>query len=92
MQACAARMMTRALYDVQSADILSRLKWNTLETRCKQMKQLFMFKLLNDLSAPHQTKSFTKIKDNDNYYTLRNSETDLVLPGPKTNVLKLSFK
>ena len=36
--------------------------------------------------------SFIKTSDCDKRYQLRNSETDLALPRPRTNFLKRSFK
>ena len=85
-------MITSASYDVLSADLLQRLNLNTLESRRKKLKLSFLYKTLNEQAAPTLAKLFVKIKENENLsYILRNSATDLALPGPKRNFLKRSF-
>ena len=51
-----------------------------------------MHKILNDQSAPHLRASCEKPNDCNISYNLRNLETDLALPRPKTNFLKHIFK
>ena len=51
-----------------------------------------MYKILNDQSAPHLRAFCEKPNDCKINYNLRNLETDLALPTPKTNFLKHIFK
>ena len=51
-----------------------------------------MYKILNDQSAPHLRASCKKSYYCNINYNLRNLETDLALPRPKTNFLKHIFK
>ena len=79
-------------YDITLVDVLDNLKWKHLETRSSHIKATIMYKILNDQSAPHLRASFTKLNASNINYNLRNLETDLALPRPKTNFLKRSFK
>ena len=53
----AGRVITGSSYDVRSVDVLNNLNWKTLETRRFHTKATLMYKILNDLSAPHQSNS-----------------------------------
>ena len=92
VQSRAARVITGTNYDTRSVDILAKLEWKTLQARRKQMKSILIYKILNEQSAPYLRNSFIKTSDCDKRYQLRNSETDLALPRPRTNFLKRSFK
>ena len=50
-----------------------------------------MFKILHDQSAPLLRNLFLKVEDCQDNYDLRNRDTDLALPKPKTNYLKRSL-
>ena len=92
LQSRAARVITGADYDIRSADILADLDWVTLDKRRAKLKSVLMFKILNHQSAPYLNESFNKLQNCNKKYELRNTETDLALPKPKTNFLKRSFR
>ena len=50
-----------------------------------------MYKILNNLAAPNLNHMVPKIRNCPISYNLRNSDTDLVLPKPKTEFKKRSF-
>ena len=92
LQNRAARVITGARFDVNSANVLEDLQWSTLDVRCHRLKSVLMYKILNEQSAPSLREKFIKIKDLNREYNLRSNDTDLALPEPKTNYLKRSFK
>ena len=49
------------------------------------MKSSFLYKIINDYTAPN-------LKESQANYNLRNSYTDLALPKPRREFLKKSFK
>ena len=51
-----------------------------------------MYKIINDHAAPNLKQLFRRCSEGDSPYDLRNRETDLVLPKPKKEFLKRSFK
>ena len=51
-----------------------------------------MLKLLHDQIAPLLHNLFLKVEDCQDNYGLRNRDTDLALPKPKTNYLKHSLR
>ena len=80
-------------YDIRSVDVLvnDNLKWKNLETSRSLVNATLMYKIvlminLSPSNSPLQNDSST------NHDNLRNLETDLALPRPKTNFLKSSFK
>ena len=92
LQNRAARVITGARFDVNSANVLEDLQWSTLDVRRHRLKSVLMYKILNEQSAPSLREKFIKIKDLNREYNLRSNDTDLALPKPKTNYLKRSFK
>ena len=50
-----------------------------------------MYKILNNVAAPNLNSMFHKMSNCPISYKLRNSNTDLVLPKPKTGFKKRSF-
>ena len=60
--------------------------------RRKRNKAILMYRILNNQGASSLKKSFTMISALEINYNLRNSSTDLVLPHPKREFLKSSFK
>ena len=92
LQNRAARVITGAKYDIRSVDVLDGLHWDTLQTRRAKVKGILMYKILNEQSAPYLRDNVIKLKDTNKKYNLRNLETNLALPKPKTNFLKRSFK
>jgi hypothetical protein len=52
-----------------------------------------MYKIINDHAAPNLKRLlFRRCSEGDSPYDLRNRETDLVLPKPKKEFLKINFK
>jgi hypothetical protein len=91
LQNRAARVITGARFDVNSANVLEDLQWSTLDVRRHRLKGVLMYNILNEQSAPSlRREKFIKIKDLNREYNLRSNDTDLALPKPKTNYLKQS--
>ena len=55
-------------------------------------KCVLLYKVLNEDYSPCLSESFVRLTNLNRGYNLRNDETDLALPKPKTNFLKRSFK
>ena len=53
---------------------------------------VLLYKVLNQNTAQCLTESLFRLRDLNRGYDLRNLETDLALPKPKTNFLKRSFR
>jgi hypothetical protein len=87
----AARVISGATYDVRSVDLLESLGWKHQELRRNYLKSVFMYKILNNHTAPNLRTSFRLNNECDNIYDLRNRETDLSLPKPNTNFGKRCF-
>ena len=68
--------------------ILESLGWETLEKRRLRNKVVLMYKILNDHSAPNLKQLFNKRNEVQTSYNLRNNQTDITLPSPKTEYLK----
>ena len=92
LQSRAARVITGANYEISSTDILNQLQWPTLDSRRSRAKSILMYKILNNQCAPCLRNLFLKVSDCDKKCDLRNTNTDLALPKPKTNFLKCSFQ
>ena len=92
LQNRAGRVIIGARFDVSSANVLEDLQWSTLDVRRDRLKSVFMYKILNEQSAPSLGEKFIKIKDLNREYNLRSNDSDLALPKPKTNYLKRSFR
>ena len=73
-------------------DVLRSLDWENLETRWYSAKATFLYKVSNDSAAPTLKDSFIDRNISQNNYNLRNSQTDLSLPKPNREFLKISFK
>ena len=87
----AARVVTRAKFDVSSSELLELLNWKNLENRFKLNKLILMYNILNNGTAPCLRDFFSARSDNNNY-NLRNYDTDLSIPKPKKEFLKRSFR
>ena len=82
----AARILTG------TADVFETLAWETLQKRRDYLKLIFIYKMiLNNLAAPNLNHMFLKMRNCLMSYNLRNSDTNLVLPKPKTEFKKRSF-
>ena len=67
------------------------LGWQTLANRRKYLKSIFIYKILNNETAPNLKEHFLKISDCPVTHQLRNSQTDLILPFPKSQFKKKTF-
>ena len=92
LQNRAARIIYGANYDTRSKDILKNLQLDSLDVRRKKLKCVFLYKVLNGISAPCLRENLERLTSLSKGYDLRDSETDLKLPKPRTNFLKRSFK
>ena len=94
LQNRAARVITGVTYDdrIRSNDLLQLLGWDTLHVRRAKLKCILLYKVLNEDYSPCLSESFVRLTNLNRGYNLRNDETDLALPKPKTNFLKRSFK
>ena len=90
LQNRAARIITFSGYEVRSSDILSFLGWYDLETRRKNQKCSFMYKVMNDL-VPSYLRELFVIINQTHEHNLRCSDINLKIPQPHTNYLKRSF-
>ena len=88
----AARVISGATYDIRSVDLLESLGWKHLELRRNYLKSVFIYKILNNHTAPNLRASFRLNNECDNTYDLRNRETDLSLPKLNTDSGKRCFK
>ena len=88
----AARVITGATYNIRSADVLETLSGEILNARRLYVKSVFIYKILNNYTAPTLKESVHKISEYENTYNLRNTNTDLALPQPKKEFLKKSFR
>ncbi len=85
-------IISDANYDINSADVLESLGWQTLEERRKRNKSILMYRILNNRVAPNLKEQFTSISDVQVNYNMRSSSTDLLVPIRKRDFLKRSFK
>ena len=94
LQNRAARVITGTRYEdrIRSSDLLKGLGWDNLRTRWAKLKSILTYKVLNDNCSPCLRESLVRLTELNRGYNLRNQETDLALPKPKTNFLKRSFK
>ena len=60
----------RATYDVRSVDLLESLGWKHLELRRNYLKSVFMYKILNNHTAPNLRTSFRLNNECDNTYMI----------------------
>ena len=68
----AARIIAGANYEVNSADVLDSLGWETLEERRIRNKSVLMYRILNGYTALTLRESFTRIGTLQGNYNLRN--------------------
>ena len=78
----AARVTSGVSYETRSSDILQLCVGEMWKT------SILMYKVLNDHTAPNLRASFIRMNDSQNDYKLRNRETDLIIPKPKSEHLK----
>ena len=84
----AARIIAGVNYEVNSADVLEFLGWETLEERRIRNKSVLMYRILNGYTALSLRESFTTVGTLQRNYNLRNSHTDLAVQIRKGTFLK----
>ena len=84
------RVICEIGHEVRSSDIRSQLSWSTLAERRTNHKLIMIYKILRDEAPTYLKNDF--ILGNDGVYNLRGSNVNVILPKPKTNFLKKSFK
>ena len=84
----AIRFITKSDYYSSTDALRVKLRWDDLCTRRKKQKLKFIFKTSNDQS-PEYLKGLFKPFSTD--YGVMNCDNKLVLPQPRTDVLKRSF-
>ena len=65
---------------------------DSFDVRRKKLKCVFLYKVLNGISAPCLAENLETLTAISRGYNLHDSETDLKLPKSQTNFLKRSFK
>ena len=76
--------------DVDHLVALDALDWNPLKTERIKAKSKLMFKLLNKIGPKSLTDLFT-FKSEVTNYKLRDVESTLCFPQPRTNSLEKKF-
>ena len=84
----AAWIIAGVSYEIDSADVLETLGWETLESRRRRMKSVFLYKILNDYTAPNLKQSLVGSYSMPASYNLRSIDTDIA----RREFLKKTFK
>ena len=79
-------------FDIGTADVFLTLGWENLDTRRDYLKSIFIYKILNNLTTPNLNGLFMRTSDRSIPYSLRQSDTNLVLPIPKSEFKKRIFQ
>ena len=61
----AARIIAGLIYEINSADVLESLGWETLESRRQRMKSVFLYTILIDYTSPNLKRSLVGSNSND---------------------------
>ena len=72
-------------------EVLTRLKWLSVEERIHYNTLVLVFKSINNLAPEKLQNLFHTVEERHNY-ALRNAEISLNLPKPRTEALKRSFQ
>ncbi|XP_028412379.1 uncharacterized protein LOC114535622 [Dendronephthya gigantea] len=90
LQNRAARVLTFSSYDTNADILLDRLGWKKLSSQRQFQKAVMVYKSLNGLAPQYMGSMFVN-RDSVNPYSLRNTNSKLAVPKPRTNYLKNSF-
>ena len=85
----------RRIFGLAAKRLLKPLKqnnWDNLDARRDYLKSIFIYKILNNLTAPILNSLLIKISDRSISYNSRQSDTNLVPPIPKSESKKRSFQ
>ena len=88
LQNRAIRVIAKSDYHPSATSLRCKLGWDNLYIRGKKQKLKLIFKTLDDQTSEHLKGLFKPFSTN---YGLRNIETKLALPKPRTDFLKRSF-
>ena len=78
----AARIIAGLSYEIDSADVLETLGWETLESKRQRIKSVFLYKILKNYTAPNLKQSLVGGGGGSpmlSSYNLRNTKTDIAL-------------
>ena len=89
LQNRAARILTFSGYDSSSGPLFEQLDWKGLETQRQIQVVVMVYKSLHGLASNYLSSLFTQ---GNISYNLRDNENKLVIPLPRTNFLKNSFR
>ena len=89
LQNRAARILTFSNYDSSSDPLFYLLGWKRLDTQRQIQEAVMVYKSLHGLAPNYLSSLFTQRNIS---YNLRDSESKLVIPLPRTNFLKNSFR
>ena len=84
----AAKILAGLSYEIDSDDVLETLGSETLESRRQRMKSVFLYKVLNDYTAPNLKRSLVGGSLVPASYNLKSTVTDIALPKPRRKFLK----
>ena len=91
LQNRSARVITSSSYEIRSKDILKQLGWETLHERRFAHTATMMYRTLNGQAPLYLKEKYTRLCDKTKY-DLRNGETNLAIPKPRTESFKKSFE
>jgi hypothetical protein len=92
LQNRAARVLTFFSYDTKADYLFEKLGWKKLECQRKFQKAVMVYKSLNDLAPDYLNSMFIdRYRSSVTNYSLRDTESKLAIPKPRTNYLKNSF-
>ena len=87
MQNRAARILLSGPYDANATDLFQNLNWKNLRNQRLYTKAIMMFKTLNGKTTDYLSTKFI-FRNDITSYRLRNSETRLALPQPRTDYVR----
>ena len=90
LQNRAARVLTFSSYDTNADRLFKELGWQKLQTQRQIQKAVMVYKSVNGLAPDYLRKKFVDRSSVSNY-SLRDTESKLAIPFPRTNFLKNSF-
>ena len=89
LQDSAARILAFSSYNFSSGPLFEQLGWKMLDTQSQIQEAVMVYKSLHGLTPNCLCSLFTQRYIS---YNLRDNENKLVIPLPRTNFLKNSFR
>ena len=90
LQNRAARILTYSSYDANADCLMEKLGWRKLDSQRQIHKATMVYKSLNGLAPDYLRSKFVDRSSLTNY-SLRDTESKLAIPLPRTNFMKNSF-